>query len=162
MRRDNRVASTTPSFRRETTRGGVGSVGGKGFSVAPTLPSSLSFRWIRVDGGNTLNASPLVIGIKAATIPTTVPDDLDPGEVDPATGVETTAPTGTFPDGVGYGTLATQAAGGAVSYSRILVRNGRSATPVNNIPSGWVFWETGQTVEIDMATTGVLTFMVIR
>ena len=123
--------------------------------------AGVSFQWIRVDGGNTLNASPLVTGIKAATIPATVPDALDPGAVNASTGVETTAPTGAFPDGVGYGTLVVQSAGAAPVYSRVLVRNGRSVSTANNIVSGWLFWDTGATVTIAKATSGSLTFMVV-
>lgn len=101
------------------------------------------FRWLRIDGGNTLRASPAVTGIKAATVPATVPAALDPGTVDADTGLQTSAPTGTFPDGVGYGTLAAVTADGTV-FTRVLVRwTGGSATI-----SGWQYWASGNTIDI--------------
>ena len=74
--------------------------------------------WVRIDGGQELNAAPVILGIKPGTLPATLPADLDPGAVDPGTGAETTAPTGTFPDGIGYGSLITPGGG----YERVLVR----------------------------------------
>ena len=75
-------------------------------------------QWIRIDGGQELNASPVINGIKPGSLPSDLPADLDPGEVDPGTGAQTTAPTGTFPDGIGYGSLITPGGG----YERVLVR----------------------------------------
>ena len=76
-------------------------------------------RWLRIDGGQELNVAPSILGIKPGELPETLPADLDPGEVNDL-GVETAAPTGTFPDGVGYGTLIPLNGG----YRRVLVRWG--------------------------------------
>lgn len=69
--------------------------------VAPaTIP------WLRIDGGRTLNASPLVTGVDvASSLTPSNAGPLTPGTVDPVTGVETAAPTGAFGQGFGYGTL---------------------------------------------------------
>ena len=91
-------------------------------------------RWLRIDGGQELNAIPEVLGIKGDTLPVEVPADLDPGEVDDA-GVETEAPTGTFPDGLGYGTL--YGSDGTVIGRRLVRLEGTTAL------SGWTFYATG-------------------
>ena len=96
--------------------------------------SAAALQYIRIDGGQELNAIPEVTGIKGATIPDTVPADLDPGEVDSA-GVETVAPTGTFPDGVGYGTL--YGSDGAVIGRRLVRLEGTTAL------AGWTFYAAG-------------------
>ena len=91
-------------------------------------------RWLRIDGGQELNAIPEVLGIKGDTLPVEVPADLDPGEVDDA-GVETEAPTGTFPDGLGYGTLFDS--NGGVIGRRLVRLQGASAL------AGWTYYQTG-------------------
>ena len=91
-------------------------------------------QYIRIDGGQELNATPEVTGIKGAPIPDTVPADLDPGEVDSA-GVETVAPTGTFPDGIGYGTL--YGSDGTVIGRRLVRLEGTTAL------AGWTFYAGG-------------------
>lgn len=112
------------------------------------------FRWIRVDGGQVLNAAPEVTGIKGAPIPATVPADLDPGVVDSA-GVETTAPIGTFPDGVGYGTL--YGSDGTVIGRRLVRLEGTT------VLSGWTFYAAGNvTIDDDAIWIGSKTFMVIN
>ena len=113
---------------------------------------SISIRWIRIDGGQTLNATPSVTGIKGAAIPATVPANLDPGKVDSA-GVETESPTGVFPDGVGYGTL--YGSDGTV-IGRVLVRlEGTTAL------AGWTFY-AGGSVTIDDDASGSKTFLVVN
>jgi hypothetical protein len=95
-----------------------------------------SFRWLRIDGGQTLRASPLSVGLKNGTLPAQLPDDLDPGAVDATTGVETVAASGTFPDGCGFGVLVTQPLGGSATYTRVMLRN---ISP-EWLLSGWLYW----------------------
>ena len=112
-------------------------------------------QYIRIDGGQELNAIPEVTGIKGATIPDTVPEDLDPGEVDSA-GVETVAPTGTFPDGIGYGTLYGSV--GTVIGRRLVRLEGTTAL------AGWTFYAGGSVAIDDDATpeAGSKTFLVVN
>ena len=112
---------------------------------------SVSIQWIRVGGGQELNESPEVTGIKGATIPEDVPADLDPGEVDSA-GIETTAPTGTFPDGVGYGTL--YGSDGTVIGRRLVRLEGTT------VLSGWTFY-AGGSISIDDDDSGSKSFLVV-
>ena len=122
--------------------------------IFPGGSSSVSIQWIRVDGGQTLNASPAVTGIKADTIPATVPAALDPGEVDSA-GVETTAPTGTFPDGVGYGTL--YGSDGTVIGRRLVRLEGTT------VLAGWTFYAGGSvSIDDDATPAGSKTFLVVN
>ena len=109
-------------------------------------------QWLRVDGGQELNATPQVLGIKGAIIPASVPADLDPGEVDSA-GVETVVPTGTFPDGVGYGTL--YGSDGTVIGRRLVRLEGTT------VLAGWTFY-AGGSISIDDDATGTKTFMVVN
>ena len=88
------------------------------FPVRNVGGGAIPVNWVRIDGGQELNAAPSILGIKTGSLPATLPADLDPGAVDPGTGSQTTAPTGTFPDGVGYGSLITPGGG----YERVLVR----------------------------------------
>lgn len=92
--------------------------------AALRLPSRWSsvqppIAWMRIDGGHTLNAAPLITGVSYDSNGSATCGAVTPGEVDPNTGVETTAPTGTFADGFGYGTLAI----GGGQYRRVIVVN---------------------------------------
>ena len=120
--------------------------------IFPGGGGSIAINWIRIDGGQELNATPEVTGIKGATIPAAVPAALDPGEVDSA-GVETTAPTGTFPDGVGYGTL--YGTDGAVIGRRLVRLEGTT------VLSGWTFY-AGGSISIDDDATGTKSFLVVN
>ena len=94
---------------------------------------SVNLRWLRIDGGQELNASPVILGVKEGDEELTLPAGLDPGAVNPATGEETTAPSGTFPDGYGYASLITDNL-----YRRVLVR-----ITGGGVLAGWRYWATG-------------------
>ena len=147
--------SLEPTVPRQGANQQIPRFGQRGFSGSPgTTGSELVLRWIRVDGGQTLNASPAVTGIKGATIPATVPAALDPGEVDSA-GVETEAPTGTFPNGIGYGTL--YGTDGTVIGRRLVRLQGTT------VLSGWTFYAGGSvSIDDDATPAGSKTFLVVN
>ena len=112
-------------------------------------------KFIRIDGGQELNAAPEILGIKPGSLPATLPADLDPGAVDPGTGEQTTAPTGTYPDGIGYGSIITPGGG----YDRVIVRwSGTRATI-----AGWKYLAVSRiTIDDDDTPAGTKSLWVIE
>lgn len=93
----------------------------------------LVLRWLRVDGGHELNASPKIDGITARNNSShpldstlTLPPGLSPGSVNGA-GTETTPGSGPFPDGFGYAGLWENG-----SWRRVIATVRRGA-----VLSGW-------------------------
>ena len=62
------------------------------------VPGQVQFTWIRIDGGQELNASPVLNGLdQSVAAPSTIPATANVGAVDINTGAETVAASGAFP-----------------------------------------------------------------